>query len=395
MATRSNRVIPEGATSVGQLFKFFSIPKRGGKYRLEDLVQSKSINPMSKHKPMNYNNDVIYEPTKGDIYSKLTKLTDDMRREGNYGHRMVVYPNAVEAIQGVASETNFPYERPISWSRLKDFFGYNEDANMWHTISTPISKVNVGSSVDVRITDLESLFQLGSVKELGFNLTSANLGFLMWNDVFNAYQGQVWYYNLTDMREAGQQLVDLKDSLKINTTNIGIGTWYLYPCITNVILGKDSMTYMRGDGNYEGIWIPLPYCNTHNIEVVVSGGNDNVIGGIILEKEIDSDIELLDASSLTYRISTLTLRFTNTADVDYIFSFDTGILNAYNPIGEFDFRGSDITIPAGETSEFIWELKDGYYRFSVIETPVQLEVTYWMQVGEDTQSISEQIVLID
>lgn len=394
MATRSNRVIPEGATSVGQLFKFFRVPKRGGLYRLEDLVQADTINPRSKHKPMRYDKDTIYEPTKGDIYSKLTKLTDDMRREGNYGHRMVVYPNAVEAIQGVASETNFPYERPISWSRLKDFFGYNDDAELWHNIYTPIGSVNVDSSVEVRITDIEAFFDLGTPKQMGLNLMTANLGLLMWNEAFSAEQPQVWYYNLTDMREAGKQLVDLKDNLRISTADIPVGTWRMYPCITDVVLGKDTMTYMRADGNYEGNWIPLPYCNTHTLEVVTSGGADNLIGSIIIEKDkIESDIELLDAASLTYRMSKLAISFTNTGDVDYTFSFDTGILNAYNPVGEFDLAGSDIIIMGGETLEFVWELKEGYYRFSVIETPVQLEVTYWMTVNGQPQSIKEPIVL--
>jgi hypothetical protein len=151
---------------------------------------------------------------------------------------------------------------------------------------------------------------------------------------------------------------------------------------------------MKADENYEGNWIPLPYCNTHTLEVVTSGGGDNLIGSIVIEKDkIESDIELLDATSLTYRMSRLAISFTNTGDVDYTFSFDTGILNAYNPVGEFDLAGSDIIIMGGETMEFVWELKEGYYRFSVIETPVQLEVTYWMTVNGQPQSIKEPIVL--
>ena len=397
MATRINRVIPEGATSVGRLFSFFGIPKRGGMYRLGDLIYLADINPKSKHKPVEYTKDTIYEPTKGDVFSNMTKLTDDMRREVNYGHKMEVYTNAVEAVRGVASNTSFVYERPSGWKRLADLWGYNDDAGNWHDVSTPIVKVDVDSSVELRITDIEALFELGTVKEKGLNLTTANLGLLLWNEAFSAEQGQVWYYNLTDMREAGNQLVDLKDSLRVSTADIPVGTWRMYPCITDVVLGKDTMTYMGGDGEYEGNWIPLPYCNTHTLEVVASGGDDNLIGNIILEKDkIDSNIELLDAASLTYRMSRLAISFTNTGDTDYTFSFDTGILNAYNPVGEFELGGNDITIPAGETMEFVWELKEeGYYRFSVIETPVQLEVTYWMTVNGQTQSITEQIVLTD
>jgi hypothetical protein len=196
------------------------------------------------------------------------------------------------------------------------------------------------------------------------------------------------------MREAGNQLVDLKDNLRISTADIPVGTWRMYPCITDVVLGKDTMTYMSAKGDYEGNWIPLPYCNTHTLEVVVSGGEDNLIGSIVIEKDkIESDIELLDAASLTYRMSRLAISFTNTGDFDYTFSFDTGILNAYNPVGEFNLADSNIFIMAGETMEFIWELKEDYYRFSVFETPVRLEVTYWMTVNGKPQSITEPIVL--
>jgi hypothetical protein len=199
----------------------------------------------------------------------------------------------------------------------------------------------------VRISDIEAFFELGTPKEMGINLMTANLGLLMWNEAFSAEQPQVWYYNLTDLREAGNQLVDLKDNLRISTTDIPVGTWRMYPCITDVVLGKDTMTYMSAKGDYEGNWIPLPYCNTHTLEVVVSGGEDNLIGSIVIEKDkIESNIELLDAASLTYRMSRLAISFTNTGDFDYTFSFDTGILNAYNPVGEFNLADSNIFIMA-------------------------------------------------
>ena len=392
----ADRIIIDQATTIGSLFRFFGLPKRGGMYRVGDLITLADINPKSKHKPVEYPKDDIYEPVKGVVYSKLTELNEDMRKEVNYGHKMVAYPNAVEAIRGVAEGSNFVYERPSSWSRLKDFFGYNDDAGNWHEVQIPISKVNKDSSVDVRISDLEAMFALGEVVSKGLNLYTANLGFLMWNAAFSPEQGQVYFLSLTDMREVGKQLVDIKDELRISTENIGEGIWYMYPCVTNVVLSQNSMTQMRGDGEYEGVWIPLPYCNTHTLEVVTSGGEDNLIGSIVIEKDkIESNIELLDAASLTYRMSRLAISFTNTGDFDYTFSFDTGILNAYNPVGEFDLAGSNIFIMAGETQEFIWELKEDYYRFSVIETPVQLEVTYWMTVNGKPQSITEPIVLIN
>ena len=391
----ADRIIKDQATTIGSLFRFFGLPKRGGMYRVGDLITLADINPKSKHKPVEYPKDDIYEPVKGVVYSKLTELNEDMRKEVNYGHKMVVYSNAVEAIRGVAEGSNFVYERPSSWSRLKDFFGYNDNASWWHNVSTPISKVNKGSSVEVRISDLEAMFTLGTVAEKGLTPYTANLGFLMWGSPFSAEQGQVWFLNLTDLRVAGEQLVDLKDSLKISTNDIGEGVWYLYPCITNVLLGKDSMTRMRGDGEFEGVWIPMPYCNTHSIEVVMTGGDDNLIGSIVLDKEFDSDIALLDAASLAFTMSTLTISFTNTGETSYTFSFDTSIHNSVPLSGEFDFSGQGITIEAGETLSFTWELKEDSYRFMVYETPVQLEVTYYMNVEGKPQSITTTLVLTD
>ena len=392
-ASMADRIIKDQATTIGSLFRFFGLPKRGGMYRVGDLITLADINPKSKHKPVEYPKDTIIEPIKGVVYSKLTELNEDMRKEVNYGHKMVVYSNAVEAIRGVAEGSNFVYERPSTWSRLKDFFGYNDDAGNWHEVQTPISKINRGSSVEVRISDLEAMFALGEVVSKGLNLYTANLGFLMWSSPFSAEQGQVWFLNLTDLRTAGEQLVDLKDSLKISTNDIGEGVWYLYPCITNVLLDKDSMIKMRGDGEYEGVWIPLPYCNTHSIEVVATGGDDNLIGSIVLDKEFDSDIALLDAASLAYTISTLTISFTNTGETSYTFSFDTSIHNSVPLSGEFDFSGQGITIEAGETLSFTWELKEDSYRFMVYETPVQLEVTYYMTVEGQPQSITEILIL--
>ena len=392
-ASMADRIIIDQATTIGSLFRFFGLPKRGGMYRVGDLITLADINPKSKHKPVEYPKDDIYEPVKGVVYSKLTELNEDMRKEVNYGHKMVAYPNAVEAIRGVAEGSNFVYERPSTWSRLKDFFGYNDDASNWHEVQTSISKVNRGSSVEVRISDLEAMFTLGEVVSKGLNLYTANLGFLMWNAAFSAEQGQVYFLSLTDMREAGKQLVDIKDELRISTENIGEGIWYMYPCITNVLLSKDSMVKMRGDGEYEGVWIPLPYCNTHSIEVVMTGGDDNIIGFIELEKTAKSDITLLDAASLAYTMSTLTISFTNTGETSYTFSFDTAIHNSVPLSGEFDFSGQDITIEAGQTLSFTWELKEDVYRFMVYETPVQLEVTYYMTVEGKPQSITTTIDL--
>lgn len=395
LVNMADRIIKDQATTIGSLFRFFGLPKRGGIYRVGDLITLADINPKSKHKPVEYPKDTLIEPVKGVVYSKLTELNEDMRKEVNYGHKMVVYNNAVGAIRGVAEGSNFVYERPSSWSRLKDFFGYNDDAGNWHEVQTPISKVNRGSSVDVRISDLEAMFALGEVVSKGLNLYTANLGFLMWNTAFSAEQGQVWFLNLTDLRTAGEQLVDLKDSLRISTNEIGEGVWYLYPCITNVLLDKDSMTRMRGDGEFEGVWIPLPYCNTYSIDVVMTGGEDNLIGFIELDKTVESDIALLDAASLAFTMSTLTISFTNTSETSYTFSFDADIHNSVPLSGEFDFGGQDITIEAGETLSFTWELKEDSYRFMVYETPVQLEVTYYMNVEGQPQSITTTLVLTD
>ena len=393
MATIVDRVIREGATSVAQLFKFFGVKKRDGLYKLGDLVLANTINPKSKHKPMVYNSDTIIEDNYGRVFSKMTMLSDDMRREGNYGHNMIVYPNAVEAIHGVVDGSNFEYVKPNSWSRLPDFWGYDDKTQYWHEVEMPIKKVNTNSSVMVTVSNLESMFTLGTVKEKGLNLMTANFGFLMWNSAFSADQGQVYYLNLTDVRDATKQLVEIKDNLSVSTANVGVGTWRMYPCITNVsTLAQHSMTMMRGDGDYEGDWIPLPYCNTYIMDVVATGGDDVIIGNISLDKKVETDLQIIDAASLTYQMSSCAISFTNTADTAYTISFTASIVDAYGTVGEFDFSGTDEVVSAGESVSLTWEAKEPY-RFSIIENPVKLKVVYWMQTQSEPQAITQYLEL--
>ena len=393
MATIVDRVIREGATNVGQLFKFFGVKKRDGLYKLGDLVLANTINERSKHKPMEYLKDTIIEDAYGRIFSRKTRLTDDMRRERNYGHRMVVYPNAVEAIHGVVDGTSFVYERPSSWGRLPDFWGYDDKTQYWHEVEMPVKKVNTNSKAMVTVSDLESMFTLGTVKEKGLNLLTANFGFLMWNSAFSADQGQVYFLSLTDVRDSEKQLVEVKEKMFVSTANIAAGTWRMYPCITSVSnLAQDSFTYMRADGDYEGDWIPLPFCNVYTLEVVTSGGDDVIIGNVTLDKKVESDVEIVDPASLTYQMSTCTISFTNSSQTNYTISFQASIADSYAGVGDFSFSGSDKLIPAGESVSFTWESREPY-RFSIIESPVKLKVTYWMNTEVDTQEVTNYIEL--
>lgn len=395
MATIVDRVIREGATNVGQLFKFFGVKKRDGLYKLGDLVLANTINERSKHKPMEYLKDTIIEDAYGRIFSRKTRLTDDMRRERNYGHRMVVYPNAVEAIHGVVDGTSFVYERPSSWGRLPDFWGYDDKTQYWHEVVMPVKKINTNSKGMVTVSDLESMFTLGTVKEKGLNLLTSNFGFLMWNSAFSAEQGQVYFLSLTDVREAEKQLMAVKEKMFVSTANIAAGTWRMYPCITSVSnLAQDSFTYMSANGDYEGDWIPLPFCNVYTLEVVTSGGDDVIIGNVELDKKVECNVEIVDPVSLTYQMSTCTISFTNTANTDYTISFNASVVDAYGVVGEFDFSGTDEVIPASESVSFTWESREPY-RFSIIESPVRLKVTYWMITNVDTQEVTNYIDLTD
>ncbi|MBE6246155.1 MAG: hypothetical protein E7110_01905 [Bacteroidales bacterium] len=379
-----NGVIVNGSPIGGEVFTFFGVGKRSdGLYYWSDVLLSSTLNPKSKHKPMEYPYDDI-ENIGGILYSRTTRLSDNQKRRVNYGHNMVVYNSAPAAMRGVAANTNFLYNRPSSWGRIADLWRYDHNTTNWFEIKLGATTVNQGSSTPVSIL-FDDLFLLGTVVEKGLSMDTANFGFIAYNSTQSS-QGfpQVYFIALTDLTTPGQQLVDLQDSLELK--GIPIGTWYLYPCITNVRVSQHTFTYLRDDGEYEGNWIPLPFANTITFTVVTSGAG----GGVTDYINFDGGYaEYTQVDSTTYRVSSITLDFSSTATTDKVISYRLSDRqgNILSGAGNLLVSGY-ITVPANGSESAIIEYGEkeseyGGILVSVAMTPLEIEVEYWEQ-GSDS-----------
>lgn len=381
MAQIENNIIKEGATNVEELCNFFGVGKRSDNiYHSEDLMLAPTIKPKSKLKPIEFNGeDVVIS---GVRFGKLSKLTPDQRLSVNYGHNLVVYTDATEAIRGVASGTNFPYIKPSSWFRLADLWGYNHNPSDWFELKVGSTSINVNGSTFVGI-NFSDFFRLGAVAEKGFTMYNINFGFLVWNSSL-ASQGypQVYFISLTDLSTPGKQLIDLQDNLEIK--GIPVGTWSIYPCITNVRLNQHEFTYIRGDGNYQGNWIPFPYANIITLSIVSSGGGGSVTDYINFE---NSYVDYSRLDNYTYVIRTITLEFSNTSTSNKEISFrlldNNG--NIQSSTGELLVSGSTV-IPAessGSVDLYYGGKEEDGIRVTVAETPLELQVQYW-ETGDNS-----------
>ena len=394
MAEIRNGVIYKAPTNLATLCKFFGVEKRADKrYHIQDLVCSANINIKSKDKPVEYNYDDV-KVIQGVVFSKKTQLHDDQRKKVNYGHTFYSYDNALSAIRAVAANENFPYNRPSTWKRPADLWGYVADAGNWFTLATGVSSLSQGGSTRVTISGLSEVFTLGKLIEDGVTIYTANLGLLMWNGNFSAEQPQIYFYSLNNIGE----LVDTIDGLTISATgDLGQGTWRMYPVLTTANYTKGSFTYISEE-NANGMWYPLPFCNTKVLEIVGAGQGDDDLTGYISAVGAESDIELMDASSLTYSMGTLSVGFANSSDVDYEVTVQWQIRGALEQMNKPASTSITDTIPANTTEDkpYMIELfttKEDRYRFSIAETPVILEITYYMNVEGDIHSGSESIEL--
>lgn len=394
MADIRNGVIHSGPTNLASLFKFFGVGKRADKrYHIQDLVLNANINERSKAKPMEYNDDDV-KVIQGVIFSKKTQLHEDQRKKKNYGHTFYAYDNALSAIRAVASGENFPYNRPSIWKRPADFWGYVADADNWFTLATGVSSLSEGGSTRITIGGLSEVFTLGKLIEDGVTMYNATLGLLMWNGTFSADQPQIYFYSLNNVGE----LVDMIDSLTISATgDLGKGAWSMYPVLTTATYTKGSFTYIREE-NANGMWYPLPFCNTKVLEIVGAGQGEEDLTGNISVVGADVDMELVDASSLTYVMRSLSVNFANTSNADYEVTIQWQIRGASEQMNKPDNASATAIIPANTSVDKpyaieLYAAKENTYRFSVAETPVVLEITYYMNVEGNIQSSSETIDL--
>lgn len=371
-----NGVILDGTTIGGEVFTFFGIgPHSDGKYWWGDIPQSTLINPKSKHKPVNFLSEATQTDTYGRVFGRRTRLTDDMRRSINYGHTFIEYTNALDAIHGVAGGTNFPYDRPSSWFRPADLWGYNHNAGNWHNVTTSVTRVGQGSPVTVDISNIDEIFTYGKLS--GFNVNNVNFGFLMWNSAFSTSQPQVYFLSLTNMANAEQQLGSLMAAgkLSFSTTNIPQGTWRMYPCVTTASFTKDSFNYIR-DTTSNGRWFPYPFCNTHAIEVVAAGGGEENVIDSIAVYDYGYEMTFIDPVNLSFSISNLTLAVYNESTAGYTVSVQARIENAiYN---QQVFNGS-VYVAAGQEGYIPLvdaKSEENNYIFTVAETPPRLWIRY-------------------
>ena len=388
-----NGVILEGSSIGGEIFTFFGVgPDSNGRYNWGAIPYSSLINPKSKHKPVNYLSDATYTDSYGRVFGRRTRLTDDMRRSVNYGHNFVEYSNALDAIHGVAGGTNFVYERPSSWFRPADLWGYNHNAGDWHEVTTSITSVGQGSPVSVEVSNIEDIFTYGRLS--GLNVYNVNFGFLMWNSAFSTSQPQVYFLSLTNMANATQQLGSLlaAGKLSFNTGDIPLGTWRMYPVVTTATVDKkDSFNTIKYTTN-TGKWFPYPFCNTHILNVVSSGsGDDSIIGDFGVEV-YDVEMYFTDPSSLTFSINSLTLLVYNNSNAGYTVNIQARIENAiYN---QQTFTASAYVGAGNEGYVTLMDAKgdeNSFYRFSVADTPPRLWVKY--SITKDGQPQTDQTTI--
>lgn len=393
MAIRENRFIDDGTPLGGELFTFFRVGKNSnGIYDWGALPNSPVLNTKSKMKPFMYTDDAVVKDSANNVYGKFTQLSDDMKRAINYGHNFKEYTNALEAIRGVAAGDNFLYNVPTSWARPADFWGYDHEQPDWFSFSTRVSSLSIGGTTFVNHENLSDIFTFGRLA--GLTANSVNFGFLMWNNAFSATQPQVYFYSCTNMAKANEQLSTLMsgdNGLQIvansNNNGLGQGTWRMYPVVTTASFTKDSFNYIREE-TANGKWYPFPYSNLHILNIVGSGeGDDDLIGGI--EVSLDAcDIRLLDAASLTYKLHSLSVMFSNSSSSSYEVSYEWSIRDAFNQTNSPQSKAGKVVVPADDSVTveiFSVKNEEDAYRFSVPMTPVELNIAYWMETDGGTQ----------
>lgn len=396
-----NGVITDQSPLGGELFTFFGVgTDANGRYNWGALPNSTIINIKSKHKPVEFLDDNdVYVDSVGRVFSRRTRLSDAQRLKVNYGHTFVQYTDALNAIRGVAEGTNFPYNRPTAWFRPADFWGYNHYADNWHTLTTTITKISQGGVTQLELTDIENIFNFGRLS--GLNANNVNFGFLM-ASAFSSTQAQVYFFSMTDMRYAEQQLSTLlgDGKLSFNTTNIPVGTWKMYPVITTAVFAKDSFNYIREETE-NGYWYPYPFSNTHTITIVESGsseGEDVVIDSIYIE-DGGYDIRLIDSLNLIFQMFNVILNITNEGSAAYNVSIEAHISNVVEGTEVNKPQLSMVvSVPANTTvTQVLYNVKeensDEAYRFAVGDTPPVLYIRYFLTKEGQVQESSTTIEL--
>lgn len=342
------------------------------------LSTSAKINPRSKCVPTEFRT--------------FRKITMEQRKQANYGHSYTPYADALEAVNAVLDGSFFRYVGATSMFRSGDWDGYDHNTREdW--FSTNINKktsisVTQGYNVEVRIEDLYELFTYGALENR--RMQDMNFGFLCWQSDARPLP-QVYFISLTDVRNPEKQLTTL-EKLTLNTGDMNLGKWNMYPCVTSYGLFDQNKLYYERGGDYVGDYYPIPYCNTLEVNVVKTGGDTDLLGFIALE-DVYGEVELVDAASLTYKMYNCGVGFTNTSEVDYTIGISASVYNALNGVNVPNMT-TEVVIPAKTEEPMYIELysvksEDEAYRFSIAEEPLQMEVRYWMQTDNGTEISTE------
>ena len=402
MAKIENGIIQEGVGKAQVIYDFFRVGKRAdGKYHGIDLMHSGNIHPQSKIKPVDFNEDTIVQ-TATTVYGKYTRLNQDMWWRVNYGHNLPVYGTATEAISAVQAGTNCVYNKPANWKRFADFWGYNHNEQYWLRYSTNVANVTKGGNVTVTFEPLqngsfEEIFQLKAAKDVNSNKDAWNVGFLMASS-FSATQSTVRFLALTDSAVAGQQVSDVFDGsgkVTFNTGDMSVGSYKMYPVITTYRATKNSFNEVNDKvTGYQ--WLPYPFANTYDLNVVSSGGDTDVIGSIsVVEPEYD--LQCVDYNNYVFRMMMFGITVVNDSNAGYTVSVRWSINNINS--------GSEVNKPSGTSSEYVAAKSSEYielfsakeedqaYRFSVGEMPPVVQVVYSITQDGRPQSSSESFEL--
>lgn len=395
-------VIVYGSAIDGEVFPFFNVGRdSNGYYNWGAIPYSPLINHKSKRKPMEFiSEQVITTNTPGLVYSRRTRLNDEQRWSVNYGNNIYAFNNAVEAIRAVAGGSYGSYNRPSSWFRVADLWGYDQNQQYWMEYSTNITSVNQGGVVALNLNDseLSELFLLKAAKDVSSNMDAWNFGFLM-SSSFSSTQPNVHFLCLSDMRSPETQLSSIIGSGKItfNTKNINIGKWVMYPCITTALFSQNSFTQIKDEAtDYQ--WLPYPFANQVTINIVSSGGQDDVAEKVILDS-FYANIELYSPNDFTFRLPEFSIDLKNESDASYEATIKWKISNAIRG-SEFNVpstqNGFKTTIGAKQTQTILLATskdEDSIYRFNVGEPPPQVYIEWTISREGQLYTNSETIDL--
>ena len=337
---------------------------------LGTLCTSTQINEKSKYKPVNL--------------VDTSKISPSQRKAINYGHTFSSYQTPGEAIAAVMGGINFVYVIPASRYRVLDFDGYEHNAGNWFDCEPYSATVQQSQAVTFQFDNVQSIFELGALSDYSASSPNIQFGFILSQSKFTAQQENVYWYPCTGI----QTLADLSQ-IRIMGGKLGQGTWYAYPCLTNVspqTYPQGELYYVRGDIPPGGSWWPYPFCNIATFTVTSSAVpvEDITVEG--------SAWQLTPVGGYYYTLSEMYVTVSNSGSQSRTVVLDAKIVNLIGADVALD--GATVTVPAnGSTTARIQ--KNATQQFEVAFTDnIQCRIEYWIQ-GATSQRSQVTINLAD